>query len=61
MPTQPVALTILQFAELYQLNPRTIATNVTRAPHLLPPITRLGRNVRFLRKDIEDWLKCNKL
>lgn len=55
-PLDPLALTINQFAELYQLNSATIATNVSRAPHLLPKITRFGRSIRFLRSDIENWI-----
>ena len=53
---EPLVLTISQFAQLYQLNPQTIATNVSRAPHLLPKITRFGRSIRFLRIDIENWI-----
>ena len=56
-PLEPLALTIKQFAELYQLNSATIATNITRAPYLLPKVTRFGRSIRFMKTDIEAWLQ----
>lgn len=58
--TAPMALTIIQLANQYQLNPRTVSTNVTRAPHLLPKVTRFGRSIRFLTKDIDQWVKQNQ-
>ncbi|HCE1504207.1 TPA: helix-turn-helix domain-containing protein [Vibrio parahaemolyticus] len=56
-PTEPLALTVEQFAAKFQLNPETVRTNVSRAPHLLPPVIKFGRSVRFLVADINDWIK----
>lgn len=50
------ALDIEQFSKMYGLNARTVATNVSRAPHLLPKVTRFGRSIRFLKSDIENWI-----
>jgi len=51
------ALTIEEFAAEYSINPSTVRTNVTRNPHSLPKVLRIGRSVRFLRTEIEIWEK----
>lgn len=53
--TEPIALTIDQFAARYSLNPNTVRTNVTRNPNSLPPVLKIGRTVRFLLEDVEAW------
>lgn len=49
------ALTIEEFAAMYGLNPATVRTNVTRKPDSLPAVMRIGRSVRFLRSEVEQW------
>lgn len=54
------ALTILEFAFRCGLNPKTVATNITRNPHLLPTFYRVGRQVRFDEGDVEAWIEQQK-
>lgn len=54
------ALNIVEFALRCGLNPKTVATNVTRNPHLLPTFYRVGRQVRFDEADVEAWIEQQK-
>jgi len=49
------AITIPEFASLYGLNPKTVQVDVTRSPHKLPRVTRIGRTIRFTLRAIEEW------
>lgn len=51
-------LTINDLAKLIHRSPATIAAEVTRAPHKLPPRLRLphSRRVLFLKSDVEAWI-----
>lgn len=54
------AISIPEFASRCGLNPKTVATNVTRNPHLLPTFYRAGRQVRFDETDVEAWIEQQK-
>jgi len=51
-------LTILDLAAILNRSPATIATEVTKAPHKLPPRLHLpgSRRVLWLQSDVEHWL-----
>ena len=52
---------IKEFSELLGINPRTVSVNVTRAPQLVPRITRVGRAIRFASTDIIEFISdCQK-
>lgn len=50
---------IKEFSALVGGNPRTIAVNITRAPHLVPRVTRIGRLVRFSHDNITEFFNSN--
>ena len=54
------ALNIREFAEEFGLKASTVATNITRNPSSLPVFIKVGRLVRFTRKDINAWLTTTK-
>lgn len=51
-------LTIKELATVLKRSPTTIATEVTKAPHKLPPRLKLpgSRKVLWLATDVERWL-----
>lgn len=51
-------MTIQDLAKMLHRAPSTVATEVTKAPHKLPPRLRLpgSRRVLFLKSDVEAWL-----
>jgi predicted DNA-binding transcriptional regulator AlpA len=51
-------LGIKELAELLHRAPSTIASEVTKAPHKLPPRLKLpgSRKVLWLAKDVQEWL-----
>lgn len=55
-------LTIHDIAKLLHRAPSTIATEVTKAPHKLPPRLRLpgSRKVLWLRADVDAWLRTKR-
>ena len=56
--TELETLTIKQLAGILNRSPATIATEVSKAPHKLPPRLRLpgSRKVLWLRSDVEEWI-----
>lgn len=48
--------TIKEVAELFGLNPNTLAVNVTRRPESLPKPIRIGRQIRFTRQAIQEFI-----
>lgn len=55
-------MTIQDVAQLLRRAPTTVATEVTKAPHKLPPRLRLpgSRKVLFLKTDVEAWLNDHR-
>lgn len=51
-------LTIKDLAKILNRSPATIATEVTKYPHKLPPRLNLpgSRRVLWLQEDVEKWL-----
>lgn len=51
-------ISIKELAKLLHRSPLTVAAEVTRAPHKLPPRLNLpgSRKVLFLKSDVEAWL-----
>jgi len=51
-------LTIKDLAGLLNRSPATIATEVTKSPHKLPPRLQLpgSRRVLWLQSDVEMWI-----
>lgn len=49
--------TLRELAELFQLNYSTLAVNVTRRPESLPKPIRVGRQVRFTKASIEEFIR----
>ena len=51
-------ITIQQLAEILNRSPSTIATEVSKSPHKLPPRLKLpgSRKVLWLKSDVEDWI-----
>lgn len=51
-------LTIKDLANLLNRSPATIATEVTKSPHKLPPRLHLpgSRRVLWLKEDVEKWI-----
>ncbi len=51
-------LTIADLALILNRSPATIATEVTKAPHKLPPRLNLpgSRRVLWYQTDVEDWI-----
>ena len=51
-------LTIKDLATLLNRSPATIATEVSKAPHKLPPRLELpgSRRVLWLQSDVEEWI-----
>ena len=51
-------LTIADLAAILNRSPATIATEVTKAPHKLPPRLNLpgSRRVLWLAEDVETWI-----
>jgi predicted DNA-binding transcriptional regulator AlpA len=51
-------LTIADLSIILNRSPATIATEVTKAPHKLPPRLNLpgSRRVLWYQKDVEDWI-----
>ena len=48
--------TLREVAELFGLNPNTLAVNVTRRPESLPKPIRIGRQIRFTRQAIQEFI-----
>lgn len=57
MTTSPL-IGIKELAEIIQRSPHTIAAEVTKAPHKLPPRLRLpgSRKVLWKRDDVMVWI-----
>lgn len=55
----PQVLTIDDLSALLHRSAKTIAAEVTKAPHKLPPRLRLpgSRKVLWLASDVEAWLR----
>ncbi len=51
------AYSLKELAELFQLNYSTLAVNVTRRPESLPKPIRVGRQLRFTRTSIEEFIQ----
>ena len=51
-------MTIEDVAKLLKRSPSTVATEVSKAPHKLPPRLRLpgSRKILWLRSDVEAWI-----
>ena len=51
-------MTIDDVAKLLKRSPSTVATEVSKAPHKLPPRLRLpgSRKILWLRSDVEAWI-----
>lgn len=45
-----------EVAVLFGLNPNTLAVNVTRRPESLPKPIRIGRQIRFTRQAIQEFI-----
>lgn len=45
-----------ELAVLFGLNPTTLAVNVTRRPESLPKPIRIGRQIRFTRQAIQEFI-----
>lgn len=58
MDTRTETLGIEELAQLLHRSPTTIASEVTKAPHKLPPRLRLpgSRKVLWLRTDVFQWI-----
>jgi len=56
-------LTIADLAVILNRSPATIATEVSKAPHKLPPRLHLpgSRRVLWLREDVEKWINQHRL
>jgi predicted DNA-binding transcriptional regulator AlpA len=56
-------LGIKDLAEILKKSRYSIATDVTKAPHKLPPRLMLpgNRRVLWLRSDVEKWLNAHRL
>ena len=54
----PELLTISDIAKLLRRAPTTVATEVSRAPHKLPPRLCLpgSRKILWLKSDVEAWI-----
>lgn len=48
--------TLKEVAELFHLNQKTLAVNVTRRPESLPKPIRVGRQLRFTRQSIQAFI-----
>ncbi|WP_414617291.1 helix-turn-helix domain-containing protein [Yersinia intermedia] len=59
MSEKSVFLTITELAEMLNISKSTISSNVTRKPEQLPPISRIGRTIRFRKSEVESWLTQN--
>lgn len=53
---------INELAKILHRSPHTIATEVTKAPHKLPPRLRLpgSRKVLWLRADVDQWILSHR-
>jgi len=51
-------ITIKELAKIINRSPATIATEVSKSPHKLPPRVRLpgSRKVFWLKRDVENWI-----
>jgi excisionase family DNA binding protein len=49
-------LSIVELAELLGVRPKTIYT--LRARNDAPPAARVGRELRFRRSDIDEWMRA---
>lgn len=56
-------LGIKDLAEILKKSPYSIATDVTKAPHKLPPRLMLpgNRRVLWLKSDVEKWINAHRL
>lgn len=56
-------LTISELASILNRSPATIATEVSKAPHKLPPRLQLpgSRRVLWLREDVENWINAHRV
>lgn len=60
---QPIeTVDIHGLAAILHRSPHTIATEVSKAPHKLPPRLRLphSRKVLWLRADVEKWINAHR-
>lgn len=60
MPSQKIPdrlLTCKELAAVLAASPKTIAANVSRAPHLLPRYLKRGRNVYWRWSTVQEWLE----
>lgn len=55
---EPPTVTVDELARILQRSRHSIAGDVTKAPHKLPPRLRLpgSRKVLWLRSDVMEWL-----
>ena len=55
-------LTIKDLAKLLSRSPATIATEVSKSPHKLPPRLILpgSRRVLWLEEDVEEWINIHR-
>ena len=58
MQTDMETMTIDALAALLNRAPSTVATEVSKAPHKLPPRLKLpnSRKVLWLKSDVEKWI-----
>lgn len=58
-PNEPTTLGIDDLAKLLHRSRATVASEVTKAPHKLPPRLKLpeSRRVLWLAEDVKDWLR----
>lgn len=52
-------ITIKELAAILNRSPATISTEISKAPHKLPPRLVLpgSRKVLWLKSDVEDWIR----
>lgn len=61
-PALPKVLGVAELAALLRRAPKTVAIEVSRAPHKLPPRLKLpgSRRVLWLAEDVEKWLDAHR-
>ena len=54
--TTPQYLTITEAAEILRVSPLSLANNISRAKHSVPPYVKLGRLIRFNSILLHKWM-----
>lgn len=58
-PDEPLTMGIKDLAKILHRSPATVASEVTKAPHKLPPRLRLpgSKRVLWMAEDVKEWLR----